>query len=1007
MWVTNYGSFAWDILTGNSGLVYPKGTTKTAVFASGLWLGAAVGPGAGTEVRIALAEYSQEYGPGKMVGGLPDNPNRANYQVYKVIRFTGDPNDTTHVDRSGDYPEDPLVHHSWSEYMSGAVPYGAPWKTYRLAYTDIVAPADTDSVNVPGPDVLGDQMLWCVYNDADGTLHTNSAGQTSPLGVEVQQTTFAFDRQGALGNTVFAKFKIINAGADTLKNMFASLWSDPDLGGASDDLVGCDTTLSLGYCYNATNNDEQYGAAPPAVGYDFFLGPVNAAGDPLPLTSFNKYINGTDPGSFDETYNYMQGLQPDGTDLTDPQTGLVTTFYHPGNPVTGSGWLDSNPADRRFLMNSGPFTMAPGAVQEVVGAIIIGQGKNRLSSIASLKFFDSFAQAAFDSSFDLPSPPAQPQVDVATDHGKVVLSWDNASRTDYDEPGYAFEGYNVYQGASISGPWTLLATYDETTSPAVVFDEVFDVETGQVIPQFPTAFGSNLGVRFTHTITQDAVRGGNLRDGTEYFFAVTSYSHNAAGKPKVLENSQAVLRVIPQRGAAGTDYATASATDVTYSQGDPSKSPSTNVVTVEVVNPSLVTGHSYKVDFVPLTPPFFGQIGQDTATVRYAWNLTDVTTSLPVLTQQLNQRGDDDYRVEDGIRVNVDGAYFPQLQSVTHRNLNTDNRRAITAASNWSGNQDWFFGGAGYANDFFPGTSTLDHTVVPDSFTTVEMRFSTTATQQAYRYLRFQLGDSTSVGPIGDPPPGGREYAYAGFRTVPFTVWDVVNNVQLDVAYAEACYKDSAGTIMPPAKQPATFDSTWAPSVGDGGREYLFILKSPYTATPKAAYEVDGNFVSGDQPQLYALWAALRDAADIIDDGDRLDFTWAVPATPNDSYTFSTDSLVRNNATVARTKLSRIRAVPNPYYNRSRYELSQFSRVIRFMNLPETCTIRIFNLAGELVRTLQKTDITTSVLTWDLQTERQLPVASGVYVYHVDAGAAGTTFGRVVVFMEKERLNNF
>ena len=90
----------------------------------------------------------------------------------------------------------------------------------------------------------------------------------------------------------------------------ATQWADPDLGGFTDDLVGCDTTLSLGYCYNATNNDQLYGSTPPAVGYDFFLGPVTAAGDTLGLVSFNKYINGTDPASPDEVYNYMNGRIP-------------------------------------------------------------------------------------------------------------------------------------------------------------------------------------------------------------------------------------------------------------------------------------------------------------------------------------------------------------------------------------------------------------------------------------------------------------------------------------------------------------------------------------------------------------------------------------------------------------------------------------------------------------------------------------------------------------------------
>ena len=39
-------------------------------------------------------------------------------------------------------------------------------------------------------------------------------------------------------------------------------------------------------------------------------------------------------------------------------------------------------------------------------------------------------------------------------------------------------------------------------------------------------------------------------------------------------------------------------------------------------------------------------------------------------------------------------------------------------------------------------------------------------------------------------------------------------------------------------------------------------------------------------------------------------------------------------------------------------------------------------------------------MNWDLQTEKQLPVASGVYIYHVDARGVGSTFGRMVVFME-------
>ena len=103
---------------------------------------------------------------------------------------------------------------------------------------------------------------------------------------------------------------------------------------------------------------------------------------------------------------------------------------------------------------------------------------------------------------------------------------------------------------------------------------------------------------------------------------------------------------------------------------------------------------------------------------------------------------------------------------------------------------------------------------------------------------------------------------------------------------------------------------------------------------------------------------------------------------------------------------AKVKAVPNPYFAHSTYELNRFNRQLKFTHLPAQCTIRIFNLAGDLVRTLNKNDA-TSQATWDLNTKNGLPVGSGVYIYHVDAPGAGTVTGKVAVFMEKERLNTF
>ncbi len=1014
MFISNEGTWSYDTQNisggGGEGLYYPKGTSNTVVYAAGPWIGCLIN----SILHVTVAEYSFEWQPGIILPGSADQTNpwgvsashsNTDFIVYKMVRFTGDSLDTMHVNRSAealaaDPAADPLVHHSWSEYMRGAVPYGAPWKMYRLPKPN----APGDSVDVPGPDVTGDMMCWAVYNDADPSAHTNEAGRTNPIGLEVQQTTFAFNRQGALGNTIFVKYVIINKGIQRMDSTYFSQWSDPDLGGSTDDLVGCDTLpdrtgrpRSLGFCYNATNNDQEYGSAPPAVGFDFFQGPKDSTGAVLPMTSFNKYINGTDPSAAEQTYAYMKGLAPDGSVMYDPW-GTRTTFMDAGDPVSpgAQNWLDSSPADRRLMLSSGPFTMSPGDTQVVVVALIVGQGNNRLSSISGLRFNDDFAQDAFDKNFDLPSPPSQPKVEVAPSHGTIALSWDAASRTAYSQPGYAFEGYNVYQGATVAGPWTRVATFDEVDNIRVIFDAVFDVTTGQLIPNYPVAFGSDNGVQFTYTATQDAVRGGPLYDGTQYYFAVTAYSYNPIGLPKVLENAQAVVRAMPQRAPSGTDLSTASATAVTYLRRDTSKPPTTDVVSVNVADPSLVTGHIYKVSFQALNPPFSGQVGQDTATVLYAWSLTDSTTGTVLLANQLNRRGDGDYRVVDGIQVVEDGKYFPALQSASYENNVTTHRRALEGV-NWGGAA--FDGGADSGWNFWGGS--LDPSSMPDSFTTVELRFSHTATQKAYRYFRCEQAD-------GSAPTPGRLYNYGGFHTVNFQAWDTVNNQQLDVAFIERMITEADGTYLPDAQQPASQDSTWdPPSDGVGGREYLFVFRRPYSATPKSMYTANDAINDPSMPIMWAVWAQLRSDADVIDDGDGFNWTWANPAKDNDVFVFGTSALKQNNAGLAKSRLSAIRAVPNPYYSHSTYELNQFNRIVRFVNMPEQCTVRIFNLAGQLVRTIRKTDPTTSVLTWDLLTDNQLPVASGVYIYYVDVPGVGNYTGRMAIFMEKERLNTF
>jgi flagellar hook assembly protein FlgD len=98
--------------------------------------------------------------------------------------------------------------------------------------------------------------------------------------------------------------------------------------------------------------------------------------------------------------------------------------------------------------------------------------------------------------------------------------------------------------------------------------------------------------------------------------------------------------------------------------------------------------------------------------------------------------------------------------------------------------------------------------------------------------------------------------------------------------------------------------------------------------------------------------------------------------------------------------------VPNPYYAYSAYENSQIDSRIKVTNLPGKCTIKIYTLGGTLVRTLRKDDLTTYV-EWDMKNQQRIPVASGTYIIHVDAGDLGTKTLKWFCIMRPIDLDTF
>jgi len=88
--------------------------------------------------------------------------------------------------------------------------------------------------------------------------------------------------------------------------------------------------------------------------------------------------------------------------------------------------------------------------------------------------------------------------------------------------------------------------------------------------------------------------------------------------------------------------------------------------------------------------------------------------------------------------------------------------------------------------------------------------------------------------------------------------------------------------------------------------------------------------------------------------------------------------------------LEEIRVVPNPCIISARWERDRLGnppvgepiRELAFVNLPGECTIKIFTLDGDLIRTIHHTNGTGTEY-WDIRSDYNRMVKTGVYFYHV------------------------
>jgi Mg-chelatase subunit ChlD len=92
---------------------------------------------------------------------------------------------------------------------------------------------------------------------------------------------------------------------------------------------------------------------------------------------------------------------------------------------------------------------------------------------------------------------------------------------------------------------------------------------------------------------------------------------------------------------------------------------------------------------------------------------------------------------------------------------------------------------------------------------------------------------------------------------------------------------------------------------------------------------------------------------------------------------------------------NQVRAYPNPYRPEHKDNAVEG---ITFDNLPSNASIKIYTLAGELVRESKNSEISNSSWIWDLKNDDNDDVARGVYIYYMSSsGVSDTKTGKVAV----------
>ncbi|NOZ57669.1 MAG: hypothetical protein GXO73_12880 [Calditrichaeota bacterium] len=954
--ISNYGVHGQHETAVGSGGEWPNGSRDYYIFGAGIWIAGKV-PG-DPEGRVAVGY----------------NPNSAAFEMYPGTL----PNNDGEVG-----PMEIL-------YMSTD---GEDYANWPLRNPDGT------------PKIVSVQDSWATYNDMNPAWTFSTE---KPLGVQVIQRGYAWNYT-TNQDIVFLEFNIINITNDplypdaaakfdpstpapppntTLVDMYIGPGVDPDIGRATDDMLDFDPSRNLGIAWDFDGKEANFDldldgdgeiGDTGVLGYDFLESPIADRdvdvngdgvvnddsvnfgtedkpiwvkdvhkGEQLGLTAFKIFVLQIDPRTDQERYDLMAGYD-------------YRTMIPGGDSVYVPFDVDTAPEDKRFIQCTGPFNLAPGDTARTVVAIMVG------ANMDDLKRLSDVAQAIYDNGYFLPRPPIAPNLKAIEGDRMVTLIWDDSPETAEDpfaevaldpnsvfyDPNYVaqdFQGYRVYRSLTgVPGSWTMLAQYDKKDGVTARIDTV--IEQGLKIP-VRIELGTDTGLQHHYVDT-------DVKNGVAYYYSVTSYDYQPVSTPVTLESATVnALVAVPRAEQAGY------------------RSPQVEVercggisdggVEVKIIDPVAVTGHDYQITFTdsmlePIDPLKLGS--------KKFWHVKDVQTGEYVIK---NRNYFNSWGIGGDEALPVDGLIYKIL----------DVEKQITSLTKVFGKD------AGKTLGILPYYGGRNVKANKD-----------------YRDFEFRYTGFTNE--AGDTVNYGIQIQSLGLtnpvkKPCPYELWDI------------GVFTDEDGDGRD--DNPDDDVRLWPLFTKIGNFHFILDSNSPGTH-----YDEDFFSVAAHDPNNTEYWRLnMRDPKSRYDWDYQIagmpvspeDTSWAVgdvwrvvntvpivPGPDGDCFLVKTQQI---QVVKAADELKAIKVVPNPFIIADDFMRDPAFPEVHFTHLPAKCTIRIFNTAGDLIQTLhhdQPGIDSDGYEPWNLLSKNDQLVASGVYIFHVEAPGYGEFVGKFAVIV--------